>query len=195
MFVQVLDEVEEIRLLELRHAEELFSLVDQNRVHLRRWLPEWDVPKSLDECKAVIKAGLEQFANNLGLMTGIWCEGQLAGVVGMGKIDWENRSSNLGYWVAETFQGRGLVSQACRALIHYAFTELKLKRLEIRCAANNPKSCAIPRRLGFRKEGILRQSQAFDDRYLDIEVYGLLAQEWKPDARRHPARRSRRRTA
>jgi ribosomal-protein-serine acetyltransferase len=193
MFVHVLDEVEQLRLLELRHAEELFCLIDNNRAYLRRWLPEWDLPKSLDECKAVIKTGLEQFVNNLGLMTGIWCEGRLAGVVGMGKIDWENRSSNVGYWIAEAFQGRGLVSQACRAIINYAFAELKLKRLEIRCAADNPKSCAIPRRLGFRKEGILRQSQAFDDRYLDIELYGLLVEEWRPEVRKLPTRRSRRR--
>jgi ribosomal-protein-serine acetyltransferase len=178
MFVHTLGKIAELRLLELRHAEELFALIDQDRAHLRRWLPESDVPRSLDECRKVIKAGLEQFANNLGILAGIWCEGRLAGVIGLGKIEWENRSASIGYWLGESFQGKGLVVEACRALIDYVFADLKLKRLEVRCATDNPKSCAIPRRLGFRKEGVLLQSQAFDDRYLDIEVYGLLAEEW-----------------
>lgn len=178
MFVHTLGKTAELRLLEQRHAEELFALTDQSRAHLRRWLPESDVPRSLGDCRTVIKAGLERFANNLGILAGIWCEGRLVGVIGLGKIEWENRSSSIGYWLGESFQGKGLAREACRALINYAFRDLKLKRLEIRCATDNPKSCAIPRRLGFRKEGVLLQSQALDDRYLDIEVYGLLAEEW-----------------
>lgn len=168
----------ELRLLEHRHAEELFALVDQNRSFLRRWLTDWDVQKSLDDCKAVIKSSLEQLAANSGFTLGIWWEGCLAGVIGAGRFDWENRSTSVGYWLGEAYQGKGLVTGACRAVIDYLFLELKLQRVEIRCAANNPKSCAIPRRLGFRKEGVLLQSQAFDDGYLDIEVYGLLAEEW-----------------
>jgi ribosomal-protein-serine acetyltransferase len=170
----------ELRPLEHHHAEELFELIEENRTYLRRWLPEWDVQQSLDACRAMIKGSLDSMANNLGLTAGIWSDGRLAGVAGLGRIDWENRSSNLGYWLAETCQGKGLVTAACRAMINYAFLELKLKRLEIRCATSNPKSCAIPKRLGFRKEGVLVQSQAFDGTFLDIEVYGLLAEEWNP---------------
>jgi ribosomal-protein-serine acetyltransferase len=169
----------ELRLLELRHAEEMYSLTNQNRIHLRRWLPESDVQRSVDECKSTIKAGLEQFANGLGLSAGIWVDGKLAGIIGLGRIDWENRSGNIGYWLGESFQGKGLVTEACKSLVSYAFSELKLKRLEIRCATDNPKSCAVPQRLEFRKEGVLRQSQVLDDRYLDIEVYGLLREEWR----------------
>jgi ribosomal-protein-serine acetyltransferase len=169
----------ELRLLEHRHAEELFALVDCTRAFLRQWLPEWDVPLSLDDCKALIKSSLEQLAANSGFTLGIWSEGCLAGVIGAGRFDWENRSTNLGYWLGESYQGKGLVTGACRAVIDYLFAELKLNRIEIRCATDNPKSCAIPKRLGFTREGVLRQAQAFDDRYLDLDVYGLLSQDWK----------------
>ena len=50
----------ELRLVEHHHADELFALMDQNRSYLCHGLPEWDVQKSLDECKAVIKSSLEQ---------------------------------------------------------------------------------------------------------------------------------------
>ena len=62
-------------------------------------------------------------------------------------------------------------------MVDYLFSQLKLHRIEIRCATDNPKSCAVPKRLGFSREGVLRQAQAFDDRFLDIEVYGLLADD------------------
>jgi len=168
----------ELRLLEHHHADELFTLIDHNRSFLRRWLPEWDVQKSLDDCKAVIKSSLEQLAANAGFLLCIWHQGRLAGVVGAGRFDWENRSTTIGYWLGESYQGKGLVTGACRAVVDYLFSELKFQRIEIRCATNNPKSCAIPKRLGFSKEGVLRQAQAFDGRFLDIEVYGLLAEDW-----------------
>jgi ribosomal-protein-serine acetyltransferase len=168
----------ELRLLEHHHAEELFALIDHNRSYLRQWLPEWDVQKSLDDCKRVIKSSLEQLAANGGFTLGIWWQGRLAGIIGAANIDWENRSAMVGYLLGESYQGKGLVTGACRALVDYLFSELNLHRIEIRCATNNPRSCAVPKRLGFSKEGVLRQAQAFDDRFLDLEVYGLLAEDW-----------------
>jgi ribosomal-protein-serine acetyltransferase len=168
----------ELRLLEHHHADELFALMDHNRSFLSLWLPEWDVQKSLDDCKTVIKTSLEQLAANAGFLFGIWYKGRLAGVVGAGRFDWENRSTMIGYWLGESYQGRGLMTGACRALVDYLFFELKFHRVEIRCASGNAKSCAVPKRLGFVKEGVLRQAQRFDDRFLDIEVYGLLAEDW-----------------
>ena len=168
----------ELRLLEHHHAGELFALIDHNRSFLRQWLPEWDVQKSLDDCKTVIKSSLELLAANSGFSLGIWCKGGLAGVVGAGRLGWENRSTMVGYWLGERFQGKGLVTGACRALMDYLFFELKLHRVEIRCATGNARSCAVPKRLGFSKEGVLRQAQAFDECYLDIVVYALVAEDW-----------------
>ena len=107
----------ELRQLEHHHAGELFSLIEQNRAYLRRWLPEWDVQKSLDDCKAVIKSSLGQLAASGGSTLGIWWEGHLAGVIGAGNIDWENRSTMIGYWLGESYQGKGLMAGACRALV------------------------------------------------------------------------------
>jgi ribosomal-protein-serine acetyltransferase len=168
----------ELRLLEHEHAEELCALIDRNRTFLRQWLHESDVPKSLADCRTLIRSSLEQLAADTGFTMGIWWEGRMVGIIGAARIDWENGSANIGYWIGESCQGKGLVTGACRALLDYLFSDLKLKRIEIRCATDNLKSCAIPPRLGFSKEGVLRQAQAFDDRYLDIEVHGLLVEDW-----------------
>ena len=84
----------------------------------------------------------------------------------------------IGYWIAQGFRGRGIVTDACRAVIDYAFLESKLNRVEIHCAAGNEKSCAIPQRLGFQLEGLLREAQLLNGEYQDIHVYGMLARDW-----------------
>lgn len=168
----------ELRLLEEQHAEELFALTEQNREYLGEWLPWLDNNKSPADTKRFISNSLEQFANNNGFCVGIWFQGKLAGVISYHEIDWSNRATSIGYWLGASFQGKGLVTKSCRLLVDYAFNELKLNRIEIRCALKNKKSRAIPKRLGFKQEGIIRQAEWLYDHFVDLVVYGMLADEW-----------------
>jgi ribosomal-protein-serine acetyltransferase len=70
------------------------------------------------------------------------------------------------------------MTKACRFLVDYAFAELKLNRVEIRCATGNHKSRAIPERLGFKLEGTVRQAEWLYDHFVDHALYGMLASEW-----------------
>lgn len=178
MFGYRLDDETELRLLEERHAQELFALTDQNRAHLRQWLPWVESVQAADDSKRFIKSALEQFASNRGFHTGIWYRGQLAGVLGLHPINWASRHTSMGYWLGAEFEGKGLMTKACRAVADHVFRELKLNRLEIRCAVENTKSRAIPERLGFAQEGVIRQAEWLYDHYVDLVVYGMLASEW-----------------
>ena len=62
----------ELRLLEERHAAELFTAVERNREHLRQWLPWVDVTRNQDDGLAFIRSSLEMFAANQGFAAGIW---------------------------------------------------------------------------------------------------------------------------
>lgn len=168
----------ELRILEKRHAEPLFSLFDRNRAHLRRWLPFVDSSTTVGDSQKFIEAGLRQFADNNGFHAGIWIDGQIAGCIGFHAISWHNRKTSIGYWIGEEFQGRGLVTAACRAFVDHAITELKLNRVEIGCATENRKSRAIPERLGFKSEGISRDAEWLYDQFVDHQVYSMLAREW-----------------
>jgi ribosomal-protein-serine acetyltransferase len=75
------------------------------------------------------------------------------------------------------------MTKGCQALISYAFNDLELNRIEIRCATGNRKSCAIPERLGFVKEGVVRQAEWLYDHFVDHIIYGMLASEWKKAAK------------
>ncbi len=179
MFSYKLSETAELRLLEERHAQELTDLTERNREHLRAWLPWVDTNRTVEDRKKFIRGALKQFAENNGFTAGIWHEGRLAGVVGYHSIDWENRSTEVGYWLGEEYQGQGLVTAACRALVDHAFQELGLNRVSIACATENKKSCAIPERLGFRREGVVRQAEWLYDHFVDHVVYATLASEWQ----------------
>ena len=169
----------ELELLDETHAEELFALVDANRAYLRRWLPWLDQNTEVEHTRAFLRATQKQHADRNGFTCGIRWRGGLVGVVGLHGIDWVNRKTSIGYWVAEAHQGKGLVTRACAALLAHLFDDLGLNRVEIGCAPGNARSAAVPERLGFTREGLLRQPERLYDRYVDHLVYGLLASEWR----------------
>jgi len=159
-------------------ADSLFRLTDASRETLREWLPWVDATVSVEQTRGFIQACEQQIAANDGFQTGIWFDGELAGCIGFHRIDRANRKTSIGYWLGNGFQGRGLMTQACRKMVDYAFDFYDLNRVEIRCGVENLKSRAIPERLGFVQEGRLRQTEKIGDRFIDHYVYGMLRSEW-----------------
>ncbi|MEX0799345.1 MAG: GNAT family protein [Bacteriovoracaceae bacterium] len=171
-----------LKKLETRAGKAVFELVDKNRDHLRQWLPWVDSTKKEEDSLAFIESTLQQFERNKSLQCGIWFKGELAGIVGQHRVDWPNKWSSLGYWLAQEFEGKGIMTKACKGMIHHSFEAQKLNRVEIAVAVDNNKSRAVPERLGFKMEGTLRQKEWLYDRYVDHAVYSLLKSEWKGNA-------------
>lgn len=168
-----------LELLAPRHAPQLFNAVNENRKHLSPWMPWVSSTQSVADVESFIATTCQQLASNNGFQTAILVEQEIVGVIGMHKIEWPNKATSLGYWLAEKHQGQGIMTKACSAYVTHAFTQLNLHRLEIRCATENTRSRAIPQRLGFTQEGTLRAAEAIEGRWLDHVVYGLLATEWR----------------
>lgn len=179
MFRIPVDSTLDLVLLESRHAPMLYAVVDENRDHLRRYLPWVDGTRSAQDSLTYLQMTLDQFARSLSLNVGIFTQGQLAGMCGYHVIDWNNRHTGIGYWLAEKYQGKGLMTRSVRALAVHAFASLGLHRLEIRAAVENRKSRKVAERVGFQFEGTCRGAEWLHDRYVDHAVYGLLANEWK----------------
>ena len=166
-----------LRYLEPSDADELNALIDENRTYLSRWMA-WAANHDLTATRKFIDLTRAQLADDDGLQTAIVEGGRIIGVVGFHGVDWRNRSTSIGYWLAEDRQGRGTMTLAVRALVDHAFTRWRLHRVEIRTAPENHRSQAIPQRLGFTREGVLRESEKIGDAYLDGVVFGMLASEW-----------------
>ena len=179
MFSYKIDDDAELRLIEPRHAEALDALIEGSRAHIREWSAWLRDDRSVESTRAFIERNLRQFAEGKGFAVAVWHRGEMAGQVEYNYIDRANRKTELGYWLGAPFQGRGLATMACRALIGHAFGELKLNRVEMQCASENARSRRVPERLGFKAEGVLRQAGWLHERFVDFVVYGLLADEWK----------------
>jgi ribosomal-protein-serine acetyltransferase len=168
-----------LSLLEPGHALELFKLVDSNRTHLREWLPFVDDYRSAVAATQFITRNRDEKGGRTTVAMGIWERESLAGVLTYDCIDWTDRAALIGFWLGKSFQGRGIMTRSCGALIDLAFERLGLNRVEISCALENRRCRLVPERLGFKQEGVSRQSEWLYDHFVDTVSYGMLASEWK----------------
>jgi ribosomal-protein-serine acetyltransferase len=153
----------------------LFRLVDAHRDHLRAWMPWLDGTRQEEDVRAWAETERAKAAEGKAVQFVILEEEAHGGVIGFNDVDWEHLQAEMGYWLAADRQGRGLVTRAAAELVRWAFDELGLNRVEIRVASGNERSRAVPERLRFRHEGTQREAERLYDRFVDLEMYGLLA--------------------
>ncbi|HEX7293240.1 MAG TPA: GNAT family protein [Solirubrobacterales bacterium] len=168
-----------LRPFEESDAEELHALIEANRERLARWLP-WAQGQTYEDTLGFIRRTIEQVAANDGFQAAIVCDGRIAGAIGYREVDWGDRSTSLGYWLAEAYEGRGTMTEAVRALTDHAFTAWGLRRVEVRAAVENRRSRAILERLGFTEEATLPRAELVGGRHLDSVVYAMLSPEAPP---------------
>ncbi|HEY2584288.1 MAG TPA: GNAT family protein [Tepidisphaeraceae bacterium] len=165
----------ELQLIGPQHAEPLFGLIDQNRAHLRQWLAWVDDIQSVDDERQFVQRSADRLASNGAFHCAIMHRGVLAGTIGLHDIDHANRKAEIGYFLAVEYQGKGLMTLACRAVTEHLFSDLKLHRAIIFCGTENRRSRAIPERLGFKLEGIHRDAEWIRDHFVDLACYAKLA--------------------
>ena len=85
-------------------------------------------------------------------------KGQLTGVLSYIKILEWLRKVELGYWLSLELQARGIISRSCKKLIHHAFTEMKMQKVEMRVATENVASRTVCEQLGCSLEGIINNA-------------------------------------
>jgi ribosomal-protein-serine acetyltransferase len=167
----------ELRLWEAGDAVELTEAIAANREHLATWLP-WAETQGFQDSVEYLDLKRLQVEANDGFEAALLVDGEIAGGVGFHRVDWVNRSTSIGYWLAADAQGRGLMTAAVAALLDYAFFEWDLHRVIIEVVVGNERSRAIPERLGFRQEAILREAKLVRGHHEDTWLYAMLAPEW-----------------
>lgn len=156
---------------------ELWLAVSGSRSFLQPWLP-W-VQFHIDPSASA------QFAEACALD---WDQGRalrfvlrervhrtLLGVVGLEACVHVHRSCELGYWLRREAAHRGLMTEASQGTIAFAFKQMGMHRIRVAAATDNHPSLSVISRLGFRFEGIARQAEWCDGRWLDHATFGMLA--------------------
>lgn len=168
-----------LRLFTEEDTEEFYQLTIDSKPYLKQWLGWLDTINSIEDTAKNIQSRLDELNENNGFPKtfAITYKGKIAGTIGYSKLDKKNRVGNIGYWLGETYQGKGIMLKAFKAMIDYGFKELSLNRIEVRVATRNSKSRALPERLNFTKEDIIREAEWLYDHYVDHILYGLLDKE------------------
>jgi len=164
-----------LREVELEDSIDVFLTIDTQRDYLGKWLPFVEFTRSVDFSRAFIQSILDTPYDSRELTFVILNEGQFAGLIGFKGTDRANNKTEIGYWLSEYYQHKGIITKSVEALIKFAFDELKMNRIQIRCGVGNIPSRNIPIRLGFYFEGIERAGELFPDgSYIDLEIYSKL---------------------
>jgi len=160
----------------LLDAERLFELVNSNRAHLREWLPGLLAVKTVEQERKWLQERIADTGGEKPLL--IIISENVVGVIGA-HIQEQNAVAEVGYWLAEGQQGRGITTRSCAAIVDELLRVQGMNRIVIRSAVENTRSRAVPERLGFVHEGVERQAVKFPDGFVDMAVYSMLASEWR----------------
>jgi len=164
-----------LKQIEVSDANDLFETIDAQRNYLGPWLPFVNFTKSIKDSEEFIETIENTPENKKEYIFVIKYNSEFAGIIGFKATDKLNKKTEIGYWLSEHFQKKGIITQSVKSLIDFAFNELELNRIQIKCAVANIPSRSIPIRLGFEFEGIERDGELLSDNlFTDIEVYSLL---------------------
>lgn len=179
MFEYVVNKDLSLRLSHVMDSDEVFEVIDSSREHLRKWLTWVDLVKSSKDCRYSAFKAMHQFASNDGFQCNIIYKSKIVGKIGLHGIDWADKSTTIGYWLAEDYQGRGIMTTCCKSLLILIFTKLKLNTVYIYVAENNKKSRAIAERLDFKQYGIKKNAQILTNSYVNHVRYVMTRKDWE----------------
>jgi ribosomal-protein-alanine N-acetyltransferase len=108
--------------------------------------------------------------------------GTMIGALGAHWVSQPNETMEMGYSIAEPYWGKGLMTEACTALVRYVFTEFAVERLQARVFVGNDASERVMAKLGFTREGVLRRAILRRGQWWDVAMWSTLRQEWEQRA-------------
>jgi ribosomal-protein-serine acetyltransferase len=166
------DEIE-LPLVNESFIPEYVALAKKDYDYLSEWL-EWPtVCITKEDFGKFFADAVESYEAEKTFHGAIRYKGSIAGLAGYNTIDNKLKRVEIGYWLGQDFQGKGIITNVCRHLISYAFEKLKMQKVQISVATGNIKSRAVCERLGMNLEGIITNEGKVGESILDHAVYGI----------------------
>lgn len=161
-------------------ASEIYSLIDQNRDYLGRFLDFATPEYSLTDAETYARQSRENWGRTGEQSYGIIHSGSCAGTIGMHRFGARNRAVEIGYWLTADLQGRGIMTECVVKMLEMAFDHLGVNQVLISADVDNDRSRNVAERAGFRFDGVTRQwlTNARGE-LADMARYSILRDEWK----------------
>ena len=173
--VLLLNVDEEIQLASVQesYAQIYVDLARENYDYLARWLVWPPFTKTEKDFGDFISRCKKDYESGDAITFGVIYAGKLIGNIAYKYINTELKKVEIGYWIVEKHQGKGIISRACARLVEYAFTTLGMSKVEMCVASDNKPSRAVCERLGMSLEGTITNAEFVQGRILDHAIYGL----------------------
>ncbi|MDA3868210.1 MAG: GNAT family protein [Salinivirgaceae bacterium] len=170
-----IDKELELKQLEQNDSFRIFELIDAQREYLGEWLPFVAFTQTITDSEQFVNSVINASQECFEYVFSIRKNNNFIGLIGFKDTDKLNRKTEMGYWLSERYQKQGIVTRCVDKLCQFAFNELEMNRIQVRCAVGNTSSANIPMRLGFTFEGIERDGELLSgNRFVDLEVYSKL---------------------
>lgn len=146
----------------------------------------WTAQKNISEAKEYVRYMTKLYRDDLPSSWGIVdkASGKLVGTIGYMAFSAENASVEIGYSLARWLWGKGMMTEALRAVIDYTFDAMDVNRIEAQHELENPSSGRVMEKCGMVKEGVLRQRLYNKGKFADVALYSILRSDkrpWKTD--------------
>ena len=165
----------ELRTLQRSDATAIFNTIDQERDYLGKWLPFVAHTKKVDDVLEFVDYVSNLPKEQMDFPFSIYKNDTLVGLIHLKSTDPLNRKTDVGYWLSEKYQKQGIITKSLETICDFAFHELNLNRIQLKCGVGNTSSSNIPKKLGFTFEGIERNGELMSDNtFLDLEIYSKL---------------------
>jgi ribosomal-protein-serine acetyltransferase len=174
MIIKVDTELE-LKQLEKSDSIDIFKTIDNQRDYLGKWLPFVASTKEVSDTEKFVDSLVNATKDRFEYVFVILKCSEFVGIIGFKDTDKLNKKTEIGYWLSEKYQKQGIVTKSVDKLCEFSFNKQGMNRIQIKCAVENISSKNIPKKLGFKFEGIERQGELLQGGfYTDLEIYSKL---------------------
>ena len=154
----------------------LWAAIQASLTDLRRWMP-WAIDPKPDRTKSFMDHAYEEWQHGHERHFTMLFGDQVCGQCSLDHADPLRANYEMGYWMRSDLCGQGLTTEAARGIVHFAFDDMAVHRIELHVGTENLSSIRVAEKLGFSREGLLRESGRGAGGFYDSYVYGLLASD------------------
>jgi ribosomal-protein-serine acetyltransferase len=176
MFTVQIDNELQLALIQESFAPRYVELVSEQKEYLSQWLAWPAFCHTEQDFKLFAQRMLHDYADGKSMTCAIIYQGEIVGNCSFNTINHDTKRAEVGYWLSQPHQGKGIITRVVTKLIDIAFNELKLEKVELSAAKDNLASRAVAERVGMTLEGIITNAEKVGDRILDHAVYGIKKQ-------------------
>ncbi|WP_159737799.1 GNAT family N-acetyltransferase [Vibrio atypicus] len=173
MFTIAIDDELKLALVQESFALHYVELLSEQEEYLSQWLAWPAFCQSEQDFRLFIQRMLHEYADGKSMTCAIFYQGEIVGNCSFNTINHDTKCTEVGYWLSQKHQGKGIVTRVVTKLIDIAFNEHMLEKVQLAAAKDNLASRAVAERCGMTLEGIVTNREKVGDRILDHAIYGI----------------------